>query len=108
MALDEVSVRVDGLEADKARLVAQNTGFRRENAVLRTENAGLRRWLGLNSTKSGRPTSSDGLGKPPPMRARSAGRAASHRGRPDRGDPRRPGRDRGLNLQQRCNDTGYL
>jgi transposase len=47
--------------------------LRREDAVLRAENAELRRRLGLNSTNSSKPPSSDGLSKPPPtsMRGRS-------------------------------------
>jgi transposase len=71
--LDELSARVAGLEADNARLITENTELRRENAVLRAENAELRRRLGLNSTNSGKPPSSDGLAKPPPtsMRGRS-------------------------------------
>ena len=71
--LDELSVRVGDLEADNARLVVENTALRQENAVLRAENTELRRRLGLNSTNSGKPPSSDGLAKPPPtsMRARS-------------------------------------
>jgi transposase/regulator of replication initiation timing len=71
--LDELSVRVGDLEADNARLVAENTALGQENAVLRAENAELRRRLGLNSTNSSKPPSSDGPAKPPPksMRARS-------------------------------------
>ena len=71
--LDELSVRVGGLEADNARLVVENAALRQENAVLRSENTELRRRLGLNSTNSGKPPSSDGLTKAPPtsMRSRS-------------------------------------
>jgi transposase len=71
--LDELSVRVGGLEADNARLVAENSELRQENAVLRAENTELRRRLGLNSKNSSKPPSSDGLDKPPPvsMRGRS-------------------------------------
>jgi transposase len=71
--LDELSVRVGGLEADNARLVVENAALRQENAVLRAENGELRRRLGLNSTNSSKPPSSDGLAKPPPtsMRSRS-------------------------------------
>jgi transposase len=71
--LDELSVRVGGLEADNTRLVAENTALRQENAVLRAENTELRRRLGLNSKNSSKPPSSDGLAKPPPtsMRGRS-------------------------------------
>jgi transposase len=71
--LDELAVRVSDLEADNARLVAENTVLRQENAVLRAENTDLRRRLGLNSTNSSKPPSSDGLDKPPPtsMRGRS-------------------------------------
>jgi transposase len=71
--LDELAVRVSDLEADNARLVVENTALRQENAVLRAENTELRRRLGLNSTNSSKPPSSDGLDKPPPtsMRGRS-------------------------------------
>jgi transposase len=71
--LDELAVRVSDLEADNARLVGENTALRQENAVLRAENIDLRRRLGLNSTNSSKPPSSDGLDKPPPtsMRGRS-------------------------------------
>ena len=61
--LDELSVRVGVLEADNARLVVENTALRQENAVLRAENTDLRRRLGLNSTNSSKPPSSDGLAK---------------------------------------------
>jgi transposase len=73
--LDELSVRVSGLEADNARLVAENT-------VLREENTELRRRLGLNSKNSSKPPSSDGLGKPPPtsMRDRSGRRPGKQPG----------------------------
>jgi transposase/regulator of replication initiation timing len=78
--LDELAVRVGDLEADNAGLVAENTALRgenavlrAENAVLRAENAELRRRLGLNSTNSSKPPSSDGLGKPPPTSIRPRG-----------------------------------
>lgn len=49
---------IDGLRREVSQL-------RQEVAVLRAENADLRRQLGLNSSNSGKPPSSDGLKKPP-------------------------------------------
>jgi|APGre2960657468_1045069.scaffolds.fasta_scaffold38362_1 transposase len=56
---------VASLRSDVARLTLENGELRRENASLRQENAGLKRRLGLDSSNSGKPPSSDGLGKKP-------------------------------------------
>jgi transposase len=52
------------LQADVQRLRADNEQLRAENAVLRAENADLRRRLGMNSSNSSKPPSSDGVARP--------------------------------------------
>ena len=76
--LDDLFARVGGLEADNARLVAEST-------ALRAENAEMRRRLGLNSKNSSKPPSSDGVAKPPPtsMRTRSGRKAGKQPGAAD-------------------------
>ncbi len=51
------------LRAGNARLEAELTRLQAENARLQAENAELRRRLGLNSTNSHEPPSSDGYRK---------------------------------------------
>ncbi len=67
---------IDRLQQEIAELRAENASFRLENAALRQDNADLRRRLGLDSSNSGKPPSSDGLGK----KTREARVAGSLRG----------------------------
>jgi transposase len=57
---------IDRLVAQNAILAAQNDTLRRENAALLARVAELERRLGLNSSNSSKPPSSDGLSKKPP------------------------------------------
>src|SRR3954466_11793966 len=54
------------LAEENARLRAENAALQETIAVLQARVAELERRLGLNSSNSGKPPSSDGLGKPPP------------------------------------------
>ena len=67
---DDTPCRDDGTAAASSDAVIE--ALRAENALLRAENAALigrlaelERRLGLNSSNSGKPPSSDGLKKPP-------------------------------------------
>ncbi len=55
--------RLSSLEAEVTRLQAENAYLQAENARLQAENGELRRRLGLNSTNSHKPPSSDGYQK---------------------------------------------
>jgi transposase len=76
------------LASERATLAAQNDTMRCENAALVARVAELERRLGLNSSNSSKPPSSDGLTKKPPrtrsLRERSkkpAGGQVGHRGK---------------------------
>lgn len=76
---------------DNARLRKETGQLRRENAVLVQRVSELERHLGLNSSNSGKPPSSDGLAKPPAKKKRTK----SLRGKSDRksgGQPGHPGK----------------
>jgi transposase len=61
----EIRSLIEGLERRIETLEARVAELERENAALRAENAALKRRLGLDSSTSSRPPSSDGLRKKP-------------------------------------------
>lgn len=71
--ITQLESRVAALETENAALRQENERLRAENALLRRENEGLRKEnallrekLGLNSSNSGKPPSSDGPAATPP------------------------------------------
>ena len=75
------------LRAENESLRAENEGLRATNASLQQRREALERQVDLNSSKSGKPPSSDGLRKP--RRSRSTlGRS----GKPSGGRPGHPAR----------------
>jgi transposase len=76
------------LASERATFEAQNQTMRRENAALLARVAELERRLGLNSSNSSKPPSSDGLSKKPPrtrsLRERSTKPAGGQKGHPGR------------------------
>jgi transposase len=61
------------LASERATLAAQNDTMRRENATLVARVAELERRLGLNSSNSSKPPSTDGLSNTNPRKERLVG-----------------------------------
>lgn len=68
------------LLAEVAALRAENAALRAENAALKAENADLRARLGLNSTNSSQPPSTDSPFKRPPPKAPTGKKPGGQRG----------------------------
>ncbi|MDP9793721.1 transposase [Catenuloplanes nepalensis] len=71
--MEQLVAVVTQLQAEVQRLRVVNEQLRAQNAVLRAENAVLRRRLGMNSSNSSMPPSSDGLARPRPQPGAKAG-----------------------------------
>src|SRR5580700_11816581 len=72
-------------EPSREELNALIAALRADNAALKARIAELERQLGLNSSNSGKPPSSDGLKKPPRvsnLRERSGKRTGGQKGHP--------------------------
>ena len=61
--IQQLELRLSQLETENAALKAENAALKAENATLKAENADLRRRLGMDSTNSSKPPSSDGFKK---------------------------------------------
>jgi len=77
----EIRALIDALRGEIEELRRENAALRAENAALRAENAELRRRLGLDSSTSSKPPSSDGPKKKP----RIPGSLRSRLGKPSGG-----------------------